>query len=88
MKAIFGGTTVLGGWIFCHTDKYYYQYTHLMTGEDVSDGWLLDNEKSRQMEDNFVFILIKISSMSQECSQKGDSGCASEKLGVPHLLSD
>ncbi len=24
----------------------------------------------------------------QECSQKGDSGCASEKLGVPHLLSD
>jgi len=25
---------------------------------------------------------------NQECSQKGDSGCASEKLGVPHLLSD
>ncbi len=24
----------------------------------------------------------------QERSQKGDSGCASEKLGVPHLLSD
>ncbi len=24
----------------------------------------------------------------QECSQKGDSGCASEKLSVPHLLSD
>ncbi len=27
-------------------------------------------------------------SLEQECSQKGDSGCASEKLGVPHLLSD
>ncbi len=26
--------------------------------------------------------------VKQECSQKGDSGCASEKLGVPHLLSD
>ncbi len=25
---------------------------------------------------------------AQERSQKGDSGCASEKLGVPHLLSD
>ncbi len=25
---------------------------------------------------------------NQERSQKGDSGCASEKLGVPHLLSD
>ncbi len=24
----------------------------------------------------------------QERSQKGDCGCASEKLGVPHLLSD
>ncbi len=24
----------------------------------------------------------------QERSQKGESGCASEKLGVPHLLSD
>ncbi len=24
----------------------------------------------------------------QERSQKGDSRCASEKLGVPHLLSD
>ncbi len=27
-------------------------------------------------------------SLNQERSQKGDSGCASEKLGVPHLLSD
>ncbi len=27
-------------------------------------------------------------SLHQERSQKGDSGCASEKLGVPHLLSD
>ncbi len=26
--------------------------------------------------------------MNQERSQKGDSGCAPEKLGVPHLLSD
>ncbi len=26
--------------------------------------------------------------VAQERSQKGDSGCASEKLGVPHLLSD
>ncbi len=25
---------------------------------------------------------------NQQRSQKGDSGCASEKLGVPHLLSD
>ncbi len=25
---------------------------------------------------------------AQERSQKGDSGCASEKLGVPHLLSE
>ncbi len=25
---------------------------------------------------------------NQERSQKGDSGCASEKLGVPHFLSD
>ncbi len=29
-----------------------------------------------------------INNLSQERSQKGDSGCASEKLGVPHLLSD
>ncbi len=29
-----------------------------------------------------------IYSHRQERSQKGDSGCASEKLGVPHLLSD
>ncbi len=27
-------------------------------------------------------------SLNQERSQKEDSGCASEKLGVPHLLSD
>ncbi len=26
--------------------------------------------------------------LHQERSQKGDSGCASEKLGVPHVLSD
>ncbi len=32
--------------------------------------------------------LMKIKSLYQESSQKGDSGCASEKLGVPHLLSD
>ncbi len=25
---------------------------------------------------------------NQERSQKGDCGCASEKLGVPHVLSD
>ncbi len=38
-----------------------------------------------------MFITIKkiiILHLFQECSQKGDSGCASEKLGVPHLLSD
>ncbi len=34
-----------------------------------------------------IFFLETISS-DQERSQKGDSGCASEKLGVPHLLSD
>ncbi len=33
---------------------------------------------------NFYFYFTTF----QERSQKGDSGCASEKLGVPHLLSD
>ncbi len=33
-------------------------------------------------------ILNRYTCLVQECSQKGDSGCASEKLGVPHLLSD
>ncbi len=31
---------------------------------------------------------VKSFDLLQERSQKGDSGCASEKLGVPHLLSD
>ncbi len=35
----------------------------------------------------FKYFIITVT-CDQECSQKGDSGCASEKLGVPHLLSD
>ncbi len=35
-----------------------------------------------------VFVVEHVFSAEQERSQKGDSGCASEKLGVPHVLSD
>ncbi len=37
-----------------------------------------------------ILLLLKmpIPSLNQERSLKGDSGCASEKLGVPDLLSD
>ncbi len=41
---------------------------------------LLKTLRSTTQEKYFTLI--------QERSQKGDSGCASEKLGVPHLLSD
>ncbi len=37
------------------------------------------------LKHNYDFISL---CMKQERSQKGDSGCASEKLGVPHVLSD
>ncbi len=30
----------------------------------------------------------RVADLYQERSQKGDCGCASEKLGVPHVLSD
>ncbi len=32
--------------------------------------------------------MIECVCVCQERSQNGDSGCASEKLGVPHLLSN
>ncbi len=38
----------------------------------------------------FTRLIVSENSLgvNQERSQKEDSGCASEKLGVPHLLSD
>ncbi len=41
-------------------------------------------EQDQEGEHMRTFVIT----WDQERSQKGDSGCASEKLGVPHLLSD
>ncbi len=56
----------------------------LLSVEDsIGIGWVCQTyEQIKQAK-----TLINISPY-QERSQKGDSGCASEKLGVPHLLSD
>ncbi len=57
---------------------------HLKSHRGVQLG--LDQSSSSTLtESSFLFDSCLI---HQECSQKGDSGCASEKLGVPHLLSD
>jgi len=52
--------------------------------------WAFVSQASTVITTNlhFYYINASIRCLQQECSQKGDSGCASEKLGVPHLLSD
>ncbi len=52
----------------------------------------LQNYRENMLKINSIlcsaFDILHTCCVHQERSQKGDSGCASEKLGVPHLLSD
>ncbi len=44
--------------------------------------------RQREVVEMRAALSLNLICSVQERSQKGDSGCASEKLGVPHLLSD
>ncbi len=42
----------------------------------------------KQVHKRLIKNRLKLGDLLQERTQKGDFGCASEKLGVPHVLSD
>ncbi len=49
---------------------------------------MLSIRKGRLLITSRYIAMQSYECVIQERRQKGDSGCASEKLGVPHLLSD